>query len=289
MSTTKVGEYGGRLCNQIFRLFAVSILAKKHNLHVNYILNRYKSIRDLGIILYSSDTKKEGVCKSLDDDTMLQIYNSNEKIGSLNVKGQSCFQRKSCSDLIFENIRSDESKKSIINKNPYKDRYNNNNDCCIHVRLGDVRRWNPGVLYFCKVLDDLNFDKLYIASDSPNDPIVKEIKNKYENSEILIKNEIETIQFASTCKNVVLSHGTYSGIIGYLSFYSNVYYCKVKTVGWQPVGPWKDKDKLPNCKPGKWIGIELPEMTEKFENSRGAICKEDLYPGEWRRGDGWAG
>ena len=119
MSTTKVGEYGGRLCNQIFRLFSVSILAKKHNLHVNYILNRYKSIRDLGIILYSSDTKKEGVCKSLDDDTMLQIYNSNEKIGSLNVKGKSCFQRKSCSDLIFENIRSDESKKSIINKNPY--------------------------------------------------------------------------------------------------------------------------------------------------------------------------
>ena len=189
-------------------IFSVSILAKKHNLHVNYILNRYKSIRDLGIILYSSDTKKEGVCKSLDDDTMLQIYNSNEKIGSLNVKGKSCFQRKSCSDLIFENIRSDESKKSIINKNPYKDRYNNNNDCCIHVRLGDVRSWNPGVLYFCKVLDDLNFDKLYIASDSPNDHIVKEIKNKYENSEILIKNEIETIQFASTCKNVVLSHGT---------------------------------------------------------------------------------
>ena len=102
----------------------------------------------------------------------------------------------------------------------------------------------------------------------------------------MIKNEIETIQFASTCKNVVLSHGTYSGIIGYLSFYSNVYYCKVNTVGWQPVGPWKDKDKLPNCKPGKWIGIELPETTEKFANARGAICKEDLYPGEWRRADG---
>lgn len=37
-------------------------------------------------------------------------------------------------------------------------------------------------------------------------------------------NEILTLQYASTCKNIILSHGTFSAIIGYLSFYSNVYY-----------------------------------------------------------------
>ena len=36
--------------------------------------------------------------------------------------------------------------------------------------------------------------------------------------------EIQTIQFASTCRYIGLSHGTYSAIIGYLVFFSNVYY-----------------------------------------------------------------
>lgn len=36
--------------------------------------------------------------------------------------------------------------------------------------------------------------------------------------------EIHTIQFASTCKHIVLSHGSFSAVIGYLAFFSNVYY-----------------------------------------------------------------
>jgi hypothetical protein len=36
--------------------------------------------------------------------------------------------------------------------------------------------------------------------------------------------------FASSCKNVVLSNGTFSWLIGLLGFYSNVYYPKIKTV-----------------------------------------------------------
>ena len=265
MSTTNVREDWGRLCNHIFRFCAISVIAKKHKLHVNYHLSKYKSIRDLGIILYSSDTKKEGSRPNLIDETMLELYNSNEKIGGLTNYHNKFFQTKSCADLIFEYIRSDESKKSIIDKNPYKDRYNNNNDCYVHVRLHDARRWNPGLSYYFQVLDDLKFDKLYISSDQPGDSIVQEIKKRYDNSEILTKSEIETIQFASTCKNVVLSHGTFSGIIGYLSFYSNVYYCKVELNGWHPMGVFDGKDELTSCKPGKWIGIINSETNDKFD------------------------
>ena len=265
MSTTKVSEYWGRLCNHIFRFCAISVVAQKHKLYVEYNLSKYKSIRDLGIILYSSGTKKEGSCKDLTDKTMLKLYNSNEKIGKLQNFHNKFFQIKPCADLIFEYIRSDESKKSIMDKNPYKGRYNNNNDCYVHVRLHDARKWNPGLSYYFKVLDDLKFDKLYISSDQPGDLIVKEITKRYDNSEILKKSETETIQFASTCKNVVLSHGTFSGIIGYLSFYSNVYYCKVETIGWHPTGVFDGKDELTSCKPGKWIGIINSETNNKFD------------------------
>ena len=33
--------------------------------------------------------------------------------------------------------------------------------------------------------------------------------------------------FASTCKNVILSSGTFSWLIGLLSYYSNIYYPKI--------------------------------------------------------------
>ena len=35
---------------------------------------------------------------------------------------------------------------------------------------------------------------------------------------------VNTILFGSTNKYVILSHGTFSGIIGYMSFYSKVYF-----------------------------------------------------------------
>ena len=45
--------------------------------------------------------------------------------------------------------------------------------------------------------------------------------------ELLHYNEIDTIQFGSTCKNIILSHGSFSAMIGNLSFYSNIYYPKI--------------------------------------------------------------
>ena len=47
---------------------------------------------------------------------------------------------------------------------------------------------------------------------------------KYPKAIIIDYDEIKTIQFASTCKNIILSHGSFSAVIGYLSFFSNVNY-----------------------------------------------------------------
>jgi hypothetical protein len=37
-------------------------------------------------------------------------------------------------------------------------------------------------------------------------------------------NDVEMVQFASTCRYVVLSHGATSAAIGYLAFFSEIYY-----------------------------------------------------------------
>ena len=57
-------------------------------------------------------------------------------------------------------------------------------------------------------------------------------------------NPIETIQFGSTCKNIILSHGSFSAVIGYLGFYSNIYYMN-KNSTWCPLGIFINKGFIP--------------------------------------------
>jgi formylmethanofuran dehydrogenase subunit B len=111
--------------------------------------------------------------------------------------------------------------------------------------LTDAEHYNPGFVYFDKVLSNITFDNIYIATDDPGHEIIQKILNKYENVSIVDYDIVDTIKFGSTCSNVILSHGTFSAIIGYLSFFSTVYYCKYE-YGWHG-----DIFSIPN-----WICIE---------------------------------
>jgi hypothetical protein len=117
-----------------------------------------------------------------------------------------------------------EHQNNIIFNNPYKARYNNNNDVFIHVRLTDVEQYNPGIEYYLKVLKSITYDNIYIASDDFNHTIIEDILNAYPSASKIEYDEVKTIQFASTCKTIILSHGSFSAVIGYLSFDSNVHY-----------------------------------------------------------------
>jgi hypothetical protein len=66
---------------------------------------------------------------------------------------------------------------------------------------------------------------VYISSDNINHDIIKNLKKDY-NCIILYLNIIDTIKFASTNKYIILSHGSFSAVIGYLSFFSEVRYPK---------------------------------------------------------------
>jgi hypothetical protein len=61
-------------------------------------------------------------------------------------------------------------------------------------------------------------------------------------------NLVDVILFGSTCKNVILSYGSFSGIIGYLSYYSTVYH-KKNTKKWDDSDMFRDNF----TKIGEWI------------------------------------
>ena len=132
--------------------------------------------------------------------------------------------------LFLHNYIKNTLQVSIRNSNPYP--YNNNNHVFIHIRLGDVPHHNPGYNYYYKALSKLVFDKGYISSDSPSHYTCKSLMRAFPTLELFTNTEVNTIQFASTCKYVVLSHGSFSFTIGNFAFDSSVYYPPYMTTMW---------------------------------------------------------
>jgi hypothetical protein len=210
----------GRLGNQIIRNIAVSLVAEKYNLHVKYCSEHL--INNLGIKLFSGNMSFPNTIP-LTDDNYLSIYNGGNINNSLN-PNRDYFQTHAITNLLHAYLHSDKIKANIIECNPFNARYNSNNDLYIHIRLTDVEKHSPGINYYMNAIKMINFDNIYISTDDRSHNIIKEIMNTYPNASLIEYDEIKTIQYASTCKNIILSHGSFSAIIGYLSFFSTVNY-----------------------------------------------------------------
>jgi hypothetical protein len=215
-TTTK----NGRLGNQIIRNLAVSLLAEKHDLKVDYA--NKELIQKLGINLFSG-TNSYNTTEVLTDDNYFIIYNSMNLNYNLN-PNNNYFQTKEITNILYNYLHSENIKSNIISNNQFKQRYKNNNDLFIHIRLTDAERFNPGITYYINAIKNIEFDNLYISTDDVNNNIITKIKELYPSLRLVISDEITTIQYASTCKHIILSHGSFSAIIGYLSFFSIVYY-----------------------------------------------------------------
>lgn len=226
---TSTVRTSGRFCNHLIRNIFVSILAEKSNLVVDY--SYHKQIEDLGINLFVGRMFYP-VYVILNDQNFMNYVKTNTQLRVQYTLGENTyFQTKEGSNFLFNHFQT-VLKSGIIDKNKFKDRYENNNDVFIHVRLGDVADKNPGFEYYNKVLSAIQFDKGYLSSDSPDHPICQQIIQTFPNITIIKFNEVETMMFGSTCKHVVLSHGSFSACIGYMSFFSNVFY------------PCYEKDKI---------------------------------------------
>jgi len=214
---TLSNSHHGRLGNQIIRNLCVSIIAKKFNLYVIY--SNYDKIRSLGIDLFVGSNVYNNRIK-LTEENFFEILEK-DTLDS-NLDANNCFfQTKEITNYIYNYLHNE-----ILVEEKIKD--TNNSNCFIHIRLGDVSSHNPGIEYYLKAINMITFDKLYISSDDPNHSIIKLIIEKYPVSDVLLLDEIETIKFGSSCRNIILSHGSFSAVIGYLSTGSNVYYPKYK-------------------------------------------------------------
>ena len=213
-------DINGRLCNQIIRNLCVSFIASKNDIYVNY--SQYNTIKKLGIDLHIGN-KIYGTEVIVNDDNYFDILSKSELNSNVNLNS-NYFQTTEIINYIYKYLTSIQH--DIINNNPFLYRYNKNNDCAMHIRLTDAERHSLSYDVFDNMLNQIQYNNLFIATDDPNHIIIQKlVKNKGAN--IIGLDEIKTIQFASTCKHVVLSGGTYSAMIGYLAFYSNVYYSKL--------------------------------------------------------------
>tara|TARA_B110001450_G_C17632923_1_gene485989 strand:- start:870 stop:1724 length:855 start_codon:yes stop_codon:yes gene_type:complete len=255
------------LGNFFFKNMTGYLLSKKY---------RHNCIYNEGFMKLGIDFNKynvyENEINNLDEaiininDDELHLYFENKLTIDFNKKyklSEYC-QLSFISKLLLDHFSDEnfELRKSIINNNIYKDRYNNNNDLIIHLRLLDPLKWtnewkndiknkyenqNPfpvdGLNYYRYLLNSINYENGYITTDVPNCTLVNTLSREF-NLKILDCNkiynnddEINTIQFASTCKYILLSHGTFSWLIGLLGFYSNIYYLNFEnfnktTYGW---------------------------------------------------------
>jgi len=203
---SKTNTLHGRLGNQFFINVAASLLAEKHDLYIEY--EHGDDVRPLFPLYVGKNRYLTTI--TVTDDNYVDLYN--KETLDTNLSFHDYFQSTNVTMLTHHYIQCKV-------KRPPKE----NKDCFMHVRLGDVAQWNPGAAHYLGILAMLNVDRVYVSTDTPDHPIVKTLLQKaqlYEGS------PVETILFAASCRYVVLSHGTFSGMIGYLASDSTVYFVK---------------------------------------------------------------
>jgi hypothetical protein len=215
----------GRFGNHLYRNLAFNFIAKINQLRIEYSF--IKEMNELGIFLYSGEKTYTETIEVHDDNFFSMINTSFQK--NIVVSGSLYCQTSDFAKYLHNYFHS-EIKESVIKANHYKERYKNNEDVFIHVRLDDASHLNPGFQYYDSILSQIPFLRGFISSDSISNLICKELIEKY-NLTVLNENEVNTIMFGSTCKYIILSNGTFSWWIGTFGFYSEIWYPKVK-IAW---------------------------------------------------------
>jgi hypothetical protein len=217
-NTTHGGD--GRLCNCIIRTVFSSLIAEKYNLYFEYEL--YPEIKSLGIPIFINGTVYHTTVIDFKDEDFHKYMYEEELKSNIRVL-YTYFQNPYCAKYLRDYFNKPEIANSIKIHNRYNNRYQNNNDIYIHVRLGDCESRNHGIKYYSKVIESLQFTNGYISSDSLEHPLCNELIQKY-NLIPLTGDGIDTIMFGSTCENIILSNGTFSWMIGVFGYHSTIYY-----------------------------------------------------------------
>lgn len=253
----KSGNGGGRLGNHFFRNIVTFLLSSKYKIDSEY--SQIEKFHNLGLFFDKHSKKYNSKNKSIkylsENDVINYLETNNNSIhnhiNSLNriycqepkiVKYiVNYFSQINNSQLdsdsgIYSKFHNlNELCQDIIKNNKFKERYNNNKDIFIHIRLGDVSVLSFTIEYYENILDNTIFEKGYLSSDSLTHPLCVKLIEKYNLNKIEY-DEIDTILFGSTCDQIILSAGSFSFMIGLFGFYSSkIYYNSNAGKGWHPL------------------------------------------------------
>jgi len=205
----KINHYG-RLGNNLFQDIGCSILAKKHNLHVQNYKKNYDKIK---LNLHQGNRVINDNYITITDDNVDKILQKEEIKSGL--ESSTYFQTK-----FFVTNFKNEIQNHFLNLNEDK-----KEGVFVHVRLDDAASKNPGMPYYEMCLNKLNPKFGYVSSDTIHHPMIYHLCQKY-NLSMYENTPDNTILFAKNFENVILSGGTFSWWIGFLSNTSNVFYPK---------------------------------------------------------------
>lgn len=222
-------------CGRFGNLFLVGMgfhfYSKKNNLKVKY--KDHERFKKLGVDFYTpnADSEKGPFQETIKftDENFFSLITGPPIYKNLLLCNDMWCQTKEFVFYLRDHFNEPQQKERILVSNPFAHRYNvdnnKNNDVFVHVRLGDVTDVHSLPFeYYDKALSNIqniqSFDKGYISSDSIGHPICEKLIEKYDLTPIQY-DVVETIQFASTCRHLVLSHGTFSWLAGFLAYFSD--------------------------------------------------------------------
>lgn len=203
-------NHRGRLGNILLQDIGASVLSKKFDLVVTNYLKNYEHIQ---VDLHQGKKIILNDPLQVSDDNIDEILKKESLDCALELT--TYFQTKFFVTQFKNEIKNHVSKNVVTKKN----------GVFIHVRLDDATCRNPGFNYYDECLKQLSFTEGFISSDTPNHKIVNDLVNKY-NLQLYQNSASNTILFAKDFDNLVLSGGTFSWWIGFLSQASNILYPK---------------------------------------------------------------
>lgn len=218
--------HGGRFGNNFFTGMALHFISEKNRLRNGY--KDYDQLQKLGIELYIGEYMYPETVE-LKDDNFFRFITGDILCKNITIVNNVWCQTTEFAHYLRNYFHTHQDKKNrIMEHNLFKDRYQNNQDVFVHVRLGDIysRHFSHPYEYYENALNQITFENGYISSDTIDHPICTKLIEKYKLKPIQY-DEVETIMFASTCKNVILSTGTFSWMIGLFSYFSHVFYPKI--------------------------------------------------------------
>ncbi len=203
-------NYSGRLGNNLFQYAAAYIFANKFNLRISsgVVENKF----DLPLL---TGETTGGPIIDVDDSNFMNLLES-ESIEPAHYRFVGYYQNR---DFI---LKYRDEIKSLFNLT-FTD--TSNDQVFVAYRIGDIngeRQMLP-IEYYRAALQNIGSHDGYITSDTPDHPNVLQLANEF-NLKIYNESPLETIDFVKNFNNLVLSEGSFSWWMGFLSSAKNIYY-----------------------------------------------------------------